>query len=93
MAQRRSLFFLQIAVALSGIVCCGSGVEAKMIMPCYRPTVATAATGQTFNGKLCRDKWGCACTVLFCPVCNSTPGSWPASCSLTTCKALPPPKQ
>ena len=52
MSGRLTLFFLQIAVALSGIVCCGSGVEAKMIVPCYRPTVAKAATGQTFNGKL-----------------------------------------
>jgi hypothetical protein len=71
MSGRLSLFSRQIAVALSGIVCCGSGVEAKMVMPCYRPTVATAATGQTFNGKLCMGKWGCACTVVFCPVCNS----------------------
>ena len=91
MSGRLSLFFLQLAVVLSGIVCCGPGVEAKMITPCYRPTVATAATGQTFNGKLCTGKRGCACTVVFCPVCNSA-GSWPASCSLTTCKALLPPK-
>jgi hypothetical protein len=92
MAGRLTLFSRQIAVALSGIVCCGSGVEAKMIMPCYRPTVATAATGQTFNGKLCTGKWGCACTVVFCPVCNSA-GSWLASCSFTTCKVLPPPRK
>ena len=92
MSGRSASFSLQIAVALSGIVCCGSGVEAKMIMPCYRPTVATAASGQTFNGKLCTGKWGCVCTVVFCPVCNSAPGSWPASCSLTTCNVLPPPK-
>jgi hypothetical protein len=92
MSGRLASFSLQIAVALSGIVCYGSCVEAKMIMPCYRPTVATAATGQTFNGKLCTGKWGCACTVVFCPVCNSA-GSWPASCSLTTCKVLPPPKR
>ena len=92
MSGRLASFSLQIAVALSGIVCCGSGVEAKIIMPCYRPTVATAATGQTFNGKLCTGKWGCACTVVFCLVCNSA-GSWAASCSLTTCMALPPPKK
>ena len=58
MSGRPSLLSLQIAVALSGIVYCGSGVEAKMIMPCYRPTVATAASGQTFNGKPCTGKWG-----------------------------------
>ena len=88
MSERLSFFSLQIAVALSGIVCCGPSAEAQSIMPCYHPTVATVETGQTFNGKLCRGKWGCACTVLFCPVCNSARGSWPASCSLTTCKAL-----
>jgi hypothetical protein len=87
------LFSFQIAVALSGIVCCGPSAAAKTIMPCYRPTMATVETGQTFNGKLCRGQWGCACTVVFCPVCNSAPGSWPASCSLTTCKVLPPPKK
>jgi len=92
MAGRLFPFSLRIAVALSGIVCCGPGVEAKMIMPCYRPTVATAATGQTFNGKLCTGRRGCACAVVFCPVCNSA-GSWPASCSLTTCHVLPPPKK
>jgi len=93
MPGRLSLFSRQIAVALSGIVCCGPSAEAQMIMPCYRSTMATVETGQTFNGKLCREKWGCACTVMFCPVCNSAPVSWPASCSLTTCKALPSPKR
>jgi hypothetical protein len=61
MSRRRFPFLLQIAVALIGIVCCGPGAEAQMIMPCYRPTTATVATGQTFNGKVCRGKWGCAC--------------------------------
>ena len=93
MAQRLSLFSRQIAVALFGIVCCGPGAAAQTIMPCYRSTMATVESDQTFNGKLCRGKWGCACTVVFCPVCNSAPGSWPASCSLTTCKVLPPPKK
>ena len=93
MAERLSLFSLQIAVALSGIVCCGPSIAAQTIMPCYRSTMATVENGQTFNGKACRGKWGCACTVVFCPVCNSAPGSWPASCSLTTCNALPPPKR
>ena len=92
MAGRLSLFSLQIAVALSGIICCGPSTAAQMIMPCYHSTMGTVETGQTFNGKLCRGKWGCACTVVFCPVCNSA-GSWAASCSLTTCKALPPPKK
>ena len=92
MAGRQSFFSLQIAVALSGNVCCGPSTEAQTIMPCYRPTVATVETGQTFNGELCRGKWGCACRVVFCPVCNSA-GSWPASCSLTTCKVLPPTKK
>ena len=58
MAGRPSLFSLQIAVALSGIVCCGPGAEAQTIMPCYRPTMATVEAGQTFNGKLCRGKMG-----------------------------------
>ena len=93
MAERLSLFSFQIAVALSGIVCCGPSTAAQMTMPCYRSTMATVENGQTFNGKACRGKWGCACTVVFCPVCNSAPGSWPASCSLTTCKVLPPPKK
>jgi hypothetical protein len=92
MARSLTLFSLQIAVVLSGIVCCGPSAEAQPIMLCYRPTMATVETGQTFNGKLCRGKWGCACTVVFCPVCNSA-GSWPASCSLTTCTALLPPKR
>jgi hypothetical protein len=92
MAVRPSLFSLQIAVALSGIVYCGPSTAAQTIMPCYRSTLGTVVTGQTFNGKLCRGRWGCACTVVFCPVCNS-PGSWAASCSLTTCTALPPPKR
>ena len=93
MPGRLFRFSLQIAIALSGIVCYGPGAEAETIMPCYRPTVATVETGRTFNGKLCRGKWGCVCTVAFCPVCNSAPGSWPASCSLTTCKVLPPLKK
>jgi hypothetical protein len=93
MAGHRSPFSRQIAVALSGIVWCGPGAEAQRIMPCYRPTMATVETGQTFNGKVCRGEWGCACAVMFCPVCNSAPGAWPASCSLTTCKDLPAPKK
>ena len=92
MSGRPSLFSIQMAVVLFGIVCRGPGAEAQTIMPCYNPTLATVEAGQTFNGKLCRGKWGCACTVMFCPVCNSA-GSWPASCSLTTCKALPPPRK
>ena len=36
MAERLSLFSLQIAAALSGIICCGPSAEAQMIMPCYR---------------------------------------------------------
>ena len=90
MSGRPSLFSIQMAVVLFGVVCCGPGAEAQTIVPCYRPTLATAEAGQTFNGKLCRGKWGCACAVTFCPVCNS-PGSWAASCSFTTCKVLPPP--
>jgi len=93
MAGRRSPFSRQIAVALAAIVCCGPSAEAHMIMPCYRPTTATAEAGQTFNGKVCRGQWGCVCTVVFCPVCNSAPGAWPASCSLTTCRMLPPPRK
>jgi hypothetical protein len=92
MSERLSSFSVQIAVALFGIVCCGPSAQAQTITPCYRPTVATAASGQTFNGKLCTGKWGCACTVVFCPVCNSA-GSWAASCSFTTCRALPPPRK
>lgn len=93
MSGRLFPFSLQITVALAAIVCYGPSAEAAMIEPCYRPTMATVASGQTFNGKLCRGAWGCVCTVQFCPVCNSAPGSWPSSCSLTTCAAVPPPKR
>ena len=44
MAGRLSLFSLQIAVALSGIVCCGPGAAAQIIMPAHTPFPALHPT-------------------------------------------------
>lgn len=80
-----------VTLAVAGLVLSGPAARSREVpVFCDPPAIATVARGQTFNGKLCRDYWGCVCAVRFCPQCSTLP-SPPLSCSLTRCRPLPPP--
>jgi hypothetical protein len=82
---------LPLALAVSCVVFSASAASAREVpVYCYPPAITTVAPGATFNGKVCRGYWGCACAVQFCPQCSTLP-SPPLSCSLTNCRNLPPP--
>jgi hypothetical protein len=82
---------LPFILAVAWLLCAAPGAWAqRLIPPCYRPTTATVAAGQTFNGKLCRDPRGCLCMAQFCPVCGD--GPWQTSCTFTTCRPLQAPR-
>ena len=82
---------LCVALAVFGVVLSAFAAGAREVpVYCYPPTITTVAAGATFNGKVCRGYWGCACEVQFCPQCSTLP-SPPLSCSLTNCRNLPPP--
>jgi hypothetical protein len=89
--MRHLWILVHLTLAVAALVFSGAGARSREVpVFCDPPTITTVGRGQTFNGKLCLGYWGCVCAVRFCSQCSTLP-SPPLSCSLATCRPLPPP--